>query len=208
MVQAMTSPPPLSRRLTVEQYLEYEEAALGKQEYVAGELYAICGVSARHNRIAINILRRLSAASEGGPCLVFISDVKLRAAEDVVYYPDILVVCGPVDPGAVVLSDACLVVEVTSPSTARFDRSEKLDVYRRSRTLMTYLIVEQAWRRVTRHWRDSQGEWQRDEFTGGEGAIPIPCPETTLTLAEIYEGLAPLSVKEMEAIGYGVYARA
>ncbi len=199
----MTPPPPLNRRLTVEQYLEYEEAAIGKQEYVGGELYALSGVSTRHNRVAINILRRLSAAADGGPCQVFISDVKLRAAEDVIYYPDILVICGPIDPGAVVVSDACLVVEVTSPSTARFDRSEKLDVYRRSRSLMTYLIVEQAWKRVTRHWRDSHGEWQQEEFNG-EGAIPIPCPETTLTLDEVYEGLAPLTVKELEAIGYAV----
>lgn len=34
--------------------------------------------------------------------------------------------------------------------------------------------------------------------------IPIPCPETALTLEEIYEGLAPLTVREMEAIGYQV----
>lgn len=67
--------------------------------------------------------------------------------------------------------------------------------------------MEPGWRRVTRHWRDSQGQWQRDEFNG-EGAIPIPCPETTLTLDEIYEGLAPLTVKELEAMRYAVAASA
>ena len=198
----MIYPPPLAKQLSVQEYLEYEEAALGKQEYVAGELYAMTGVSARHNRIAVNLVRRLSAATDGGPCQIFVSDVKLRAADDVVYYPDVMVVCGTLDPATIVVRNPCLVVEITSPGTARFDKTEKLDVYRRISSLGAYLIVEQGWRRVDRHWRDANGVWQREVIQ--EGAVPIPCPETTLTLDEIYEGLAPLTVRELEAIGYAV----
>ncbi len=32
----------------------------------------------------------------------------------------------------------------------------------------------------------------------------IPCPEVLLTLDQIYEGLASLSAKELEAIGYAL----
>ena len=81
--------------VTVEEYLELEKTSSVKHEYVAGEIHAMVGASRRHNRIAVNILRRLADAAEGGPCRVYISDMKLRAAEDVFYYPDVMVACVP-----------------------------------------------------------------------------------------------------------------
>jgi hypothetical protein len=51
--------------------------------------------------------------------------------------------------------------------------------------------------------RDASGQWL-DEELFGDSAIALHCPETVLTLDQIYEGLAPLTVKELEPIGYGV----
>ncbi|HEY7567370.1 MAG TPA: Uma2 family endonuclease, partial [Gemmatimonadaceae bacterium] len=99
-------------------------------------------------------------------------------------------------------NEPCLLVEVTSPSTARVDRTNKLLAYRSIPSLKTYLIVEQAWRRVVRHWRDPSGTWHEEDLRG-DGSIVLSCPEVMLTLDQIYEGLAPLTVKEQEAIGYG-----
>ncbi len=193
---------PQNRLLSVEEYLAFEEAAGLKHEYVRGNIYEMAAVTGRHNRIAINLVRRLSSAAEGGSCQIFVSDMKLAAADDVIYYPDVLVACGAIDLIAVMVREPCLIVEIASPSTARYDKTEKLDAYRRIPSLKAYLVVEQAWRRVDRHWRDARGEWQRETIE--DGAVPIPCPETVLTLGEIYEGLAPLTIREMEAIGYSV----
>jgi Uma2 family endonuclease len=82
------------------------------------------------------------------------------------------------------------VVEIASPSTAEIDRREKLVVYKRIPTLEAYVIVEQDERRVQRHWRDEKGTWWGAEVSG-QGRVPIPRPEVTLTLDEIYAGLAP-----------------
>ncbi|MGH7713431.1 MAG: Uma2 family endonuclease [Gemmatimonadaceae bacterium] len=198
----MDSPFLPNRLLTVDEFLALEEGAAGKQEFVAGHVFAMTGASARHNLIAGNIFRRLSTTASGGPCRVFISDVKLRAADDVIYYPDVMVFCGDLDPAALIIRDPCLVVEVTSPSTARFDKSEKRDVYLRIPSLQAYVIVEQGWRRVDRYWRGPTGDWQSEIIQ--EGVVPSPCPDTVLTLDEIYAGLAPLTVREMAAIGYAV----
>lgn len=199
----MVSPIPPLEPLTVDGYLAFEEASAGRHEYVKGEVYAMTGASKRHNQIAGNIFARLRESAKGSPCQVFIEAVKLRVSDDVIYYPDVMVVCSDTDRDALVVREPCLVVEITSPDTARVDRSEKLVAYRRIPSLKAYLIVEQAARRIDRHWRDATGEWQREELVG-EGAIQLPCPETTLTLDEIYEGLAPLTVRELEAIGYAV----
>lgn len=198
----MVSPVVPNRLLTVEEYHSFEETSHLRHEYVRGDIYERAAVIGRHNQIAISLVRRLSAVAQGGPCRIFMSEMKLAAADDVFYYPDVMAVCGPLDLDAAIVRDPCFLVEITSPSTARYDKTEKLDTYRGIASLKAYLIVEQAWRRVDRHWRDANGEWQRAIIE--DGAVPIPCPETVLTLDEIYEGLAPLTVREMEAIGYAV----
>jgi Uma2 family endonuclease len=43
----------------------------------------------------------------------------------------------------------------------------------------------------------------QQEDLRGDASMLLSCPEVMLTLDQIYEGLAPLTVKEMEAIGYG-----
>jgi Uma2 family endonuclease len=74
--------------------LELEAASPVRHEYVAGLMHARAEVTKRHNRIAGNISRLLSGAAAGGPCRVYMSDVMLRAAADVYYYPDVMVACG------------------------------------------------------------------------------------------------------------------
>lgn len=173
--------------LSVAEYLRREETAPVKHEYVAGELYSLAGASRRHNRVAMNIAAALLAASKGGPCRVSISDIRLQATDDVYYYPDVMVACGPEPADPMSENAPCLVVEVTSPSTQAIDVREKTLIYKRIRSVQAYLIVHQDERRIQRHWRDANGEWHYDVATGAAG-VPVPCPEIELTLDAVYEG--------------------
>ena len=165
-----------------------EETATVRHEYVGGMIHAMVGATKRHNQIGLNIASRLLGAARGGPCSVYANDVKLRVADDIIYYPDVMVTCEREDDPLIETSP-CLIVEVASPSTQSIDRREKMLAYRRIPTLQAYLIVAQDEHRVERHWRDKSGEWRQGEAVGDEGFVPIPCLETKLTLAEIYEGL-------------------
>ncbi|MBA2510263.1 MAG: Uma2 family endonuclease [Rubrobacteraceae bacterium] len=163
-----------------------EKTATVRHEYVAGEVYAMTGASRRHNRIAGNVYRRLADAAAGGPCRVYMETVKLR--KDIFYYPEVMVACGS-EPENPYYEDApCLVVEVVSPSTESTDRREKLAAYKRVPGLKAYLILEQERMRVERHFRDEEGAWLRADLVE-EGRFSVPCPEMSLALAEIYEGL-------------------
>lgn len=174
--------------LTVDEYLGLEEASSVKHDYVGGEIYAHAGASRRHNSVAGNLFARLWAAARGGPCRVFGSDMRLRVADDVFYYPDIQVVCEPDDDDERFTSRPCLVVEVFSPTTEAVDRREKPLNYRRLASLKAYLMVYQDSMRVARWWRDDQGAWWQAEVQG-EGRVPVPCPQIELALQEIYEGV-------------------
>lgn len=185
----MSEPAATGRLLGTEEYLEREKSAEIRHEYVGGYLYALAGASRLHNMIAINILRRLSDAADGGPCRVYIETVKLQVADDIIYYPDLMVACGDEPEDPYVEREPCLVVEVVSPNTEATDRREKLIAYRNLPSLKTYLLVDQDTRRVERHWRDETGAWRRGEHTEEE-RVPLLCPAgAELSLAEIYLGL-------------------
>lgn len=174
--------------MSVEEYLELEQSATVKHEYVGGELHAMVGASRRHNRISLNIARKLADAAEDGPCRVSMSDVKLQV-EDVFYYPDVMVACGEAPEDEYLEDEPCLVVEVTSPGTETIDRREKLANYQGVSSLQAYVIVDQERRRITHYRRDENGVWLRGDLVE-EGKIHLPCPPNAeLAVDEIYAGL-------------------
>ena len=186
--------------MTVGEYLRFEESSQVKHEYVAGEVYAMSGGTSRHNLIAGTIFRLLLGA-EQSPCRVYISDMRIDAASDRYYYPDVVVVCTPIAELDSVARGPCVVVEVTSPISARVDRGEKLDAYRRIPALRAYLVVDHRRRRVERHWRDSStGEWTREEIVGAaQTPIPVPRLDVSLTLDGIYRRVDLPAVHERES---------
>jgi Uma2 family endonuclease len=188
--------------MSVEEYLRFDERSPVRHEYVSGELYAMSGATSRHNTIAMNIGTRLFTAAGDGPCRVYLNEMRFAVSGEEYYYPDVLVVCTPMGELDVIAREACVVVEVTSPSTARIDRGEKLQAYRRVPGLRAYLIVDHRRRRVERHWRDADSsEWQREEIVT-EGRALVPCLDVELTLDEIYRRVELPAVGEPEPEEY------
>jgi len=187
--------------MTVDEYFLFEESSPLRHEYVAGEVYAMSGGTVRHSRISLNIATRLFSAAGDGPCQAVI-EVRLRAADDAYYYPDAMVVCGAISQEDIVIREPCVVIEVTSPSTARIDRGEKLAAYREIPSLRAYLIVDHRRRRVERHWRgDASAAWMREEIVG-EGNVAVPCLDAELTLDAIYHRVELTVIAEPEAVEY------
>lgn len=185
MTEPLYDLPPMS----LEEYLAFEETNSAKLEYVDGHVYAMSGAHSRHERIAGNVFARLWLAAGDGPCRAYGSNLKVRAPKDRVYYPDVMSVCTARDDDGLIVDDPCLLVEVTSPSTARTDHTEKLDAYRQIPSLQAYLVVEQN-RREVHHWRRAPNDEWRQECVAGHGSVVVPCPAVILTLDEIYARVA------------------
>jgi Uma2 family endonuclease len=188
---------PSLQPMSVEEYLRTEEASPFKREYVGGFVYPLhgstrtqAGTTAGHVRIARNIVVALDAPASALGCDVFASDMKLRAeATDNFYYPDVMAVCAPHLPesSAVCVTSPCLLVEITSKSTARNDRLAKHAAYTAIPSVQTYLIVEQNLRRVYVYQREGE-HWGSSEVAE-QGQISLPCLGTHLSLEQIYRGL-------------------
>lgn len=174
--------------LTIEEYLAFEEQSDIRHEYVGGEIHAMAGASERHQLIAFNIATEMREAARKRGCRIILTDVKLRVARDVVYYPDIMVVCDPDDDHPYIKERPSVVVEILSPSTAATDRREKMMYYRQLPSLLCYLIVHQDERRIERHWRDSvDAPWELEMIV--DDGVSIPGLDIQIALDEIYEGV-------------------
>jgi Uma2 family endonuclease len=191
----MYKPSVRRRRMSLDEFLRFENSHAERHEFVAGEVFALSGGTLRHSRIIQNVSFTLTSRMRGGPCEVHSNIVKVQIEDERIYYPDVLVLCGRVPGDALVVHEPRVIVEVTSPSTVRADRGDKLDGYRRLTSLETYLIVDQHRRRVDRHWRDGDGSWQWEQYLV-EGSLPVPRLEVPLTLDEIYEGIELPRVSE------------
>lgn len=181
-------PPPA---LDIDSFLAFEVDSPDKHEYVRGEVFAMVGVSLRHGRIAANLVESMNAATRGGPCRVYPSDVKVRIdAADAVFYPDVVVSCDPRDKGPHALIHPRLVVEILSPSTAAYDRGQKFAAYRQLASLEEVALVESAHMAVDVFRRAEGGKWVLTAFQAGDTVV-FESIDAHVPMAAIYDRLPP-----------------
>jgi Uma2 family endonuclease len=176
--------------MSVEEYLFSEEHASIRHEYVDGRVFAMTGVTKRHNIIAGNIYAMLHAHVKGSQCRAYISDVKARVESiNSFYYPDVMVSCEAFDHRSVFTSSPRLIVEVLSRSTAAIDRREKVLAYRQIESLQEYLIVHQTKERAELHLKNEQSRWDIHEFGHGAELVleSIPVGPLRISMTAIYE---------------------
>ncbi len=66
------------KKLTLAEYIEWENAQTDRNEFVRGEVFAMVGGRRSHGRVVSNLNRRFSEAVEGTPCQVFCESMKVQ----------------------------------------------------------------------------------------------------------------------------------
>lgn len=168
---------------TYAEYLGLEEESSVRHEYLDGEIYAMAGGTPDHAALAAGVIGLLRACIPPS-CRTFTSDLRIRTSSGLTTYPDAAVICGktvraPDDPIAV--TNPCLLIEVTSPSTEDYDRGEKLRHYKSLPSLQEIVVVSHRDVRLTVHRQDSEGNWSIHELRAGDvlelrsvaGKIPV-----------------------------------
>lgn len=156
-----------------------------RQELVGGIPHAMAGASLEENLIVANLVAFLKPLAWDQGCRVYSETARLKVSEATFCYPDVMVVCGP-KAHPLYETAPCLVVEVLSPGTEAQDRREKLSRYLRLPSLQAYLLLGEA-RPGGILYRKTPSGFREEEV---EEALILPCPEGTLRLEEIYEGVA------------------
>ena len=175
-----------------DEYLDQEAVSATKHMYFAGLATAMAGGSLAHGTIAGNLLGILYAGLRGRGCRVVTSDVLFRTGSGYMFaYPDVMVLCGPVEtvPGRKhVVTNPVFVAEVLSSSTEGMDRGAKLREYRATPSLRQYAMISQDEPWVEIHTRDESGRWSISDATGLDGVCEFTGIDCAVPMAALYEG--------------------
>jgi Uma2 family endonuclease len=187
MATLLTSP----ALLTVEQYLMQESQANEKSELIEGVLVPMAGASANHNLLTGKLHARLLLALEDQDYTVLMSDMRLGLPDYATYtYPDILVVRGEPQfqsPKQTEVLNPCLLVEVLSPSTDRYDKTDKFRLYRSLPSLEEYLLISQTDYLVQQYTKVDDRRWLLQDWIGLEAIFNLSSLGVEITLKDLYK---------------------
>jgi Uma2 family endonuclease len=180
-------------KMSIEAYLEMENAADEKHEYYKGEIFAMSGAKVPHNIIAGNLFAMLFNRLKGKKCKPFNSDQRIHIPSNSLFtYPDISIICGEVitlnndDYNAL---NPSVIIEVLSKSTKNYDRGEKFKLYRDIKTLKEYILVDSESIHIEIFRLNENDHWELEEYSSLANAVIIKAIGETIFLSEIYDNV-------------------
>ena len=142
-----------------------------------------------HGCVVANLSRALGNALQGTPCRVFAEGMKVQPADDSILYPDVFLTCDPADLRTEMIFRAPkLVIEVLSPTTQAYDRSQKFALYRRLASLQEYALVDPDTRRSEVFRIGGDGLWVLHDMSDEPGLL-LASVGCEIAQATLFDGL-------------------
>lgn len=178
------------RYYTPEEYLELEEAADYKSEYIDGQIIPMAGGTINHNQIALNLSTELNFAFKKQNYRVFMGDVRLSIPQKHTYtYPDVMILAGEpqyFNNRTDILVNPQIIVEVLSKSTKGYDRKDKFQTYRTISTFQEYLLIDQTRIHVEQFSKIGKKQWTLREYDEEDEAIALTTVPFEISLQDLY----------------------
>jgi Uma2 family endonuclease len=177
-------------KFTLEEYLALDQVSEERLEYWNGDIFSMSGASPQHVQIQVNLAAFLHSGFQNLPCRVFSSDMRIKVPAYPPYRcPDLSALCG--EPlfenihGLEALTDPTLIVEILSPTTEVFDKSEKFEYYKSIPSFIEYLVVSQDQSHVTRHWQTNE-TWYVETVNSLDKEIKLLSVNVNIPMQVIY----------------------
>ena len=163
-----------------------------RYELIDGFVYDMTGSTPEHSAIIENIVSLFrEQLGRSGPCRTHRDQYVVIPGKPPVV-PDVVLTCdrGDWDKDKrlrpFMIRSPLIVVEVLSPSTERYNRTEKFARYMRCTTLEVYMLVNQNEQHVEVYRRSNS--WMQERFSVGQ-TIELDQLDLELPLESIYEGV-------------------
>jgi Uma2 family endonuclease len=176
---------------TLEEYLDIERSAeTYKHELHEGYLISMQGASINHVRINGNLMVSIGSYLKNKPCDVFANDLKVAIlSKESVTYPDLLIACDEhqfLDTEKDVLLNPTVIIEILSPSTARYDRGDKFFYYRQIPSFTEYILIDSETCYLCVSQKQTNGHWALTETCNIQDSLFIKAIGLQIPLTEIY----------------------
>lgn len=161
----------------------------GKQDFHNGKISEASGVSRRHNLISSNVTIAVGSRLRGHKCEIYAGGMRVRLSEKKSSYPDVLAVKDePVfdknEPD--LLLNPTMIVEIFTPETLCFDKTEKLDSYLALGSVRDMLLIKEDGMRVEHYANQGTNQWVYRIYNRREDTVPLESIGCRASLAEIY----------------------
>lgn len=181
------------QKISIEEYLEMENASMEKHEFYKGEIFAMSGAKVPHNIVTKNLSGILFGKLKGKKCQPYGSDQRIHIQSNTLFtYPDISIICGEIitlnNDDYNVLNPA-VIIEVLSKSTKNYDRGEKFKLYRDIPTLKEYILVDSETIHIEVFRLNENNHWELEEYNSVENFLFIKAIDEKIAISEIYEGV-------------------
>ena len=185
-MNALTQP-----KLSLQAYLAWEDEQPETHEFHRGEVFAMVGAKRVHGTVVGNLASEFRLRLKGSPCRVFHEGMKVQVGDDTVLYPAVFVTCDKADLATDrIFTAPTLVLEVLSPSTQAYDRSQKFALYRRIPALQEYIVVDPDTRRIEGFSRRADGLWVLHDMSDDESLVATSL-DLHVPLADVFVGIDP-----------------
>lgn len=180
-------------QMTETQYLEFERQSDIRHEYIDGQVFAMAGASPRHNLIMMTLSYLIFGHLRDKDCNAYGESQRLRIDNSKgknYLYPDMSVVCGDskfTDDNPQALTNPQLIIEILSPSTAKFDLDDKFALYRQLSSFREYLLVWQDKAKIARYYLNKDNIWEFVDVTGLNAHITLKSIDYRLSLDDVYQ---------------------
>jgi Uma2 family endonuclease len=175
---------------TPAEYLELEEKAEYKSEYIDGQIFPMTGGSTNHNTIALNLSTELNFAFKRQDYKVYMGDVRLWIPDKNIYtYPDVMVTEGATQyfsNRTDTITNALIIAEVLSKSTQGYDRQAKFADYRTIPGFQEYLLIDQTRTYVEQYAKIGEKLWELQVYNAEDEAVALRAIPLQISLQDLY----------------------
>lgn len=173
------------------EYLARERTSQTKNEFYAGQIFAMSGGTPNHNTISGNIFATSRNRLRGTSCRPFNSDQRIRIQScGLATYPDVSIVCGELEldtEDVDAIAKPRVIFEVLSKSTESYDRGKKFDFYRQLDSLLQYVLISQEEAHVECYTKQPNGDWLLSIHKGLYSTLPLSTVALEIPLTDIFE---------------------
>ncbi len=175
--------------LSLAEYFAWENDQAERHEFWRGEVFAMVGGKRGHGRVIANLIRHLGNHLDDTPCQAFSENMKVQVGQDAVLYPDVFVTCDrEFSASQAVFAAPILIVEVLSPSTQAYDRSQKFAIYRQLASLREYALIDPDTRRVEVFRLGDDGLWNLLDMSD-DAALELASVDCRIAVADLFKGM-------------------
>ncbi|MBC8129514.1 MAG: Uma2 family endonuclease [Rhizobiaceae bacterium] len=175
---------------TADDFLRWNEGREGKREFVDGRVTEMMvGVSRHHITLASRLSILVGGRLPGDVYTFGSADFAVRTSRGI-RYPDFFVDHAPTATNDLAVQNAVLLAEILSPSSLALDFGPKAVEYMAIPSLRHYLVLSQDEPRVWLWDRGEGGFAEPAMIDGADRTVTLSAFDLTLSLADLYRGIA------------------